>query len=143
MKGRIATAVLLSLCLVSGAHAGAPMFKDTTYAALQLRSADDRLIAVVRCESVEILSPGMRRERQVLTTSLLTPAGGRVSGSRLQLGRFAQGAPLMTVGQAYLVVAYRAPADQPWVLIEHRPLDPAQADAAQAAAEADLAQRLR
>lgn len=119
------------------------MFKDNLYATLQLRAAADRLIAVVRCESVETLSPGMRRERQVMTTSLLAPASGLAHGSTLQLGRWAQAAPQMAAGPACRVGACRAPAAEPGVRVEHRPVDPARTEAEPAAAAADIAQRLR
>jgi hypothetical protein len=140
---RLGLLCLLGLSLASPAVCGAPMFKDTTYAELRPLPAADRLLAVVRCEALETRLPGSRSERQLIRATVLAGAGGQAAGGTLQLGRYAQGAPLMAPGSAYLVAAYRESPAEPWVLVEHRPVDAARASAVLAAAEAELAQRLR
>jgi hypothetical protein len=148
MIGQVASLLLAGLGLVSPACGsppvtGAPMFTDTTVAELRPLAAADRLVAVLRCETIETRLPDSRSERQLIKATLLAGPGGIAPGSTLQLSRYAQGAPLMTVGSAYLVAAYRESPAEPWVLVEHKPVDATQAAATLAAAQAELAKRLR
>lgn len=120
------------------------MFADTTYAELRPYAAADRLVAVVRCEAIETVSPGTRSERQQARVTVVAAgaAAGPAPGSRLDLTRYAQGAALMTRGQTYLVAAYRDARDGPWALLEARAVAPEAATGLLNSAEADLAARL-
>ncbi len=119
------------------------MFKDETYTELRGYEPSDRLLAVVRCESVESRSPGSRSERQVIRTTVLAALPAWPAGQPLMLQRYAQGAPLMAVGKAYLVAAYVESRAEPWALVEAQPTDAARAGATVQAAQADVAARLR
>lgn len=118
------------------------MFKDETYNELQPFAANDRVVAVVRCDAVETLNPGSRSERQQIRATLLAGPSTLPAGSALVLSRFAQGQPVMTAGKAYLVVAYRESPRAPLALLEHRAVDAAAADREYEAARADVAARL-
>lgn len=120
------------------------MFKDTTYLELKPYAADDRLIAIVRCDALSIRSPGSRSERQEIRVTVRT-ATVLPDGATLQLAAYAQGAPLMKVGRNYLIAAYResTAAQWPWVLVEARPSSGTGASSREwEAAQAELAQEL-
>ncbi|MEO8280516.1 MAG: hypothetical protein ABI564_12550 [Ideonella sp.] len=118
------------------------MFKNETYQELQPYGASDRLVAVVRCDAIEILEPGSRSERQQIRGTLLAGPATKPPGSSLLLARFAQGKPSMEVGSAYLVAAYRESTAGPWALVEHQPVDSATASQAYDKAQADLTANL-
>lgn len=118
------------------------MFKDTTYEELQPYAAADRLIAVIRCEAIETVAPGSRSERQQIRASLLAGPDGMPPGSKLVLSRYAQGAPVMTVGGSYLVAAYRESTNGPWALLEQREVKAEAAATEYQAAAADSGRKL-
>lgn len=125
-------------------HSGATkrMFTDNTYGELQPFPASERLLAVVRCEAIEVLNPGSRSERQQVRATPIAGASGATPGNSLLLSRYAQGKPVMDAGKTYLVVAYRESPSGPWTLLEHRPVDAAAASREYEAARADLSARL-
>lgn len=118
------------------------MFNDTTYQELQPYAAADRLVAVLRCDAIETLSPGSRSERQQIRGTLLAGPAVLPQGSSLLLARYAQGKPLMEVGKAYLIAAYRESASGPWALVEHRPVEAAAAAREYETARDNLAAKL-
>ncbi|WP_418315128.1 hypothetical protein [Piscinibacter sakaiensis] len=118
------------------------MFNDTTYQELQPYAPADRLIAVIRCDAIDTVSPGSRSERQQIRGALLAGPASMPAGQPIMLSRYAQGAPLMKVGSSYLVAAYRESANGPWTLLEHREVKADAAASEWQAASADAARRL-
>ncbi len=140
---------VVCLAIAATASAGQPntgakraMFNDNTYQELKPYAASDRLIAVLRCEAIEILSPGSRRERQQIRGTVLAGPATLPRESSLLLSRHAQGKPLMEVGKVYLVAGYRESTTGPWALVEHRPVEANAAAGEYETASAEATQRL-
>ena len=131
-----------ALAVAPNSGAKPAMFNDITYQELKPYAQSDRLIAVLRCEAIEILSPGSRRERQQIRGIVLAGPATLPRESSLLLSRHAQGKPLMEVGKAYLIAAYRESTSGPWALVEHRPVDASAATGEYETARDEATQRL-
>lgn len=117
------------------------MFKDTTARELHPYAPRDRLIAVVRCEGIELRARGSRSERHVMRTTVVV-SRTRAPATELTLAAFAQGEPMMTVGHEYVIAAYRESDSDPWALVAASRTSAATATRDLARAEAELAGEL-